>query len=82
MSNVGEIPGVEFLDTAPKFRKRKKHSSSCVYASSIKRPIRTLGKISNDDGDGSENVTIKINSRFTNVVAIIPTCFKSCQMQV
>ena len=31
MSNVGEIPGVEFLLTAPKFRKRKKNSSSCVY---------------------------------------------------
>ena len=26
-----KFPGVEFLETAPKFRKRKKTSSSCVY---------------------------------------------------
>ena len=35
----------------------------------------------NDDGDGSENITIATNSRFSNVVAIIPTRFK-CQMWV
>ena len=27
-------------------------------------PYRTIGSSSNDDGDGSENVTIKTNSRF------------------
>ena len=26
-----KLPGVECLETAPKFRKRKKNSSSCVY---------------------------------------------------
>ena len=31
MSNAGEFSGVEFLETAHKFRKRKKNSSSCVY---------------------------------------------------
>ena len=38
-----------------------------------------VGSFSNDDCDGSENVTIKTNSRFLSVVAIIPTRFK-CQM--
>ena len=46
MSNVGEIPGVEFLETAPKFRKRKKNSSSCVYVlhktSKFSRPSRAV----------------------------------------
>ena len=33
LSNLGAVkfPGVEFLETASKFRKRKKDSSSCVY---------------------------------------------------
>ena len=31
MSNVGKFPGVDYLGTALKFRKRKKNSSSPVY---------------------------------------------------
>ena len=31
MSHVGEFPGVDFLGTALKFRKRTKNSSSLVY---------------------------------------------------
>ena len=31
MSKVSEFPGVDCLGTAPKFRKRKKNSSSLVY---------------------------------------------------
>ena len=39
-----------------------------------------LERFSNHDGDGSENVTINMNSRFfLNAVAIIATRFK-CQM--
>ena len=34
-----KFPGVEFLETAPKFRKWKKNCR-CVFTSSIKRPIR------------------------------------------
>ena len=39
----------------------------------------SLASFSNDDGEGTGNVTIKINSRFSNVVEIIPPGFK-CQM--
>ena len=43
-----------------------------------------LGSFSNDDGDGREKVTVKMNSRFffkrpPNVVVIFPTRLK-CQM--
>ena len=31
MSNVGEFPGVDFLATGLKLRKRKENSSSLVY---------------------------------------------------
>ena len=48
MSNVGEFCGDEFLETASKFRKRKKNSSSCVYVlhktchQEISRPGRAV----------------------------------------
>ena len=43
-----KFPGVEFLETAPKFSKRKKNSSSCVYVlhktshQEISRPSRAV----------------------------------------
>ena len=37
-----------------------------------------LESFSIDDGYGSENVTLKMNSRFSNVSAFIPVCLK-CQ---
>ena len=43
-----KFPRVEFLETAPKFRKRKKNSSSCVYVlhktshQEITRPSRAV----------------------------------------
>ena len=43
-----KFPGVEFLKTAPKFRKRKKNSSSCVHVvhntshQKISRPGRAV----------------------------------------
>ena len=42
---------------------------------------RKLGSFSNDDGDGSENVTIKMNSRFLKHPRDYSNCFK-CQMLV
>ena len=42
--------------------------------------LKILGSFSNDDGDGTKNVTIKTNSHFSKIVAIILTCF-ICQMQ-
>ena len=39
MSNEVKCPGVKFLETTPKFRKRK-NNSLCVFTSSIKRAIR------------------------------------------
>ena len=43
-----KFPGVEFLETAPKFRKRKQNSSSCLYVlhktphREISRPSRAV----------------------------------------
>ena len=43
-----KFPGVEFFETAPKFRKRKKYSLSCVYVphktshQEISRPSRAV----------------------------------------
>ena len=39
----------------------------------------TIGSVSIDDGDGSEKVTFKMNSRFFNFVAFIPVHCK-CEM--
>ena len=36
----------------------------------------TIGSFSIDDGNGSENVTFKMNSRFSIFVAFIPICLK------
>ena len=43
----------------------------------LEKQDRLLGSFSNDDGDGSENVTIKMNYAFSNVDAIIPTRIKN-----
>ena len=43
--------------------------------------VMMTGSFSIDDGDGSENVTFRMNSRFVNFVAFIPICRK-CLMQV
>ena len=48
-----------------------------VAVALLKLPSSLLA--TGDDGDGSENVTTKMNSRFFNVVTIIPTRFK-CQV--
>ena len=43
-----KFPGAEFLETAPKFRKRKKNSSACIYVlhktshQEISRPSRSV----------------------------------------
>ena len=42
--------------------------------------VMMIGSFSIDDGDGSENVTFRMNSRFLNFVAFIPICRK-CLMQ-
>ena len=41
--------------------------------------VELIRSFSNDDDDGSENVTIKMNSRFLNDAVVIPTSFW-CQM--
>ena len=43
--------------------------------------VMMIGSFSIDDGDGSENVTFRMNSRFLNFVAFIPICRK-CLMQL
>jgi len=43
------------------------------------RRVQVIGSFSVEDGDDSENVTFKMNSRFLNYVAFIPVCWK-CQM--
>ena len=43
--------------------------------------MHAIESFSNDDGNGSRNVTIKMNSRLSNVVTSIPTRFK-CQIWV
>ena len=42
--------------------------------------VTMIRSFSIDDGDGSENVTFSMNSRFLNFVAFIPICRK-CLMQ-
>ena len=68
------------------------HWSSAIITSDtrIALPVRSPSPrkrlylkfpISIDDGDGSENVTFKMNLRFLNIVAFIAIRWK-CQMQV
>ena len=64
---------------------RDPHTTDCLeYSKTHTSQVRSeeiLESFSNDDGNDSQNVTINMNSRFSNFIAIIPTRFK-CWMLV
>ena len=63
------FPGIEIMGTKPKsrWRKKKKDEERLKYA----RPCKNREPISNNDGDGYENVTFKNVTRAYSISFIV-----------